>query len=62
MAGFSWGEMTAEQFTAILTLAKEDRLGKIKRIRIRWVAGMRSVSPSLLQEAQLNAKLEWIPI
>ena len=57
---FWWGKMTREQTTAILTLAKERRLGKIKNIRIYHVDGMRSVSPSLLQEARLNAKLKWI--
>ena len=59
MVQFSGGRMTGEQFTAILTLAKEDRLGRIKRIRFICVAGMRSVSPSLIKEARLNNKLEW---
>ena len=54
------GRMTEEQATAILTLAKEERLGKIKNISIYRVADMESVSPSLLQEARVNAKLEWI--
>ena len=60
MVLFSQGRMTGEQVTAILTLAKEDRLGRIKRIRIKWVAGMRSVSSSLIKEARLNNKLEWV--
>ena len=57
---FLYGRMTEEQVTAILTLAKEERLGKIKSIRISRVYGMGSVSHSLLQEARLNAKLKWI--
>ena len=60
VAEFWRGKMTGEQLTAILTLAKENRLGRIKIIRINRVAGMGSVSPSLLQEARLNSKLEWI--
>ena len=55
-----YGRMTAEQLTAILTMAKEDRLGRIKNIKISFVAGRSSVSPSLLQEARrLNNKLKW---
>ena len=57
---FKGGTMTGEQATAILNIAKENRLGRIKNIRINRVAGMGSVSPSLLQEARLNSKLEWI--
>ena len=56
---FFLGKMTVEQATAILTMVKENRLGRIKNIKIFSVLGMRSVSPSLLQEARLNAKLEW---
>ena len=56
---FFGGRMTEEQATAILTLAKEERLGRIKTITIDSVAGMESVSPALLQEARLNDKLEW---
>ena len=55
---FLGGGMTAEQATTILTLAKERRLGSIKTITIYNIIG-RSVSPSLLQEAQLNGALEW---
>ena len=54
------GEMTGEQLTAIHILAKEDRLDRIKIIRISRVAGMSIVSPSLLQEAKLNTKLKLI--
>lgn len=60
VAMFRYGEMTVEQLTTILTLAKEERLGRIRRIRIRYVGGMRSVSSALIHEATLN-KLEWIP-
>ena len=49
--------MTKEQLTAILTMAKENRLGRMKYIVIYHVAGMSSVSPSLLREARLNTKL-----
>ena len=56
---FRWGMMTGEQASAILTLAKENRLGKIKRIMIDNVSHMNSVSPSLLQQARFNKKLEW---
>ena len=59
MVQFLDGWMTVEQATAILTMVKENRLGRIKNIKIFSVLGMRSVSPSLLQEARLNAKLEW---
>ena len=54
------GRMTGEQATVILTLAKEERLGRIKTIKIYQIRGMRSVSPALIQEARLNAKLKWI--
>ena len=53
------GKMAAEQVTAILTLAKEDRLGRIKRIRIFYIDGRRFVCSSLIKEARLNTKLEW---
>ena len=56
---FGGGEMTEEQLTAILLMAKERKLGRIKRFQIRNVIGMSSVSPSLLQAAQLNDALEW---
>ena len=52
--------MSGEQLTAILTKVKERRLGRIKNLRIQFVSGMRSVSTSVLQEAQLNPKLKWI--
>ena len=55
---FGGGRMTAEQAIAILTIVKERRLGKIKKIMIKSVEGMRSVTPSLLQEAKLNAKFQ----
>ena len=54
------GEMTGEQLTAILTMAKERKLGRIETIRIALVDGMSSVSTSLLQEARQNIKLNWI--
>lgn len=57
---FSWGKMTAEQATAVLTMVKEGRLGRIKKLGFCDVRGMRSVSPSLLQQAKLNGALEWI--
>ena len=53
------GRITSEQATAILNMAKEDRLGKIKWIRIFRVDGMRFVSPLLVQEAKLNKKFKW---
>ena len=56
---FFLGKMTVEQATAILTMAKENKLGKIKKIRIFHVNGISSVSPSLLQEARLNSALVW---
>ena len=57
MVVFWWGRMTDEQFTAILTKAKENELGKIKNIYISSILGMWSVSPSLLEEAKQNKKL-----
>ena len=59
---FIRGRMTEEQATAIITLAKERRLGRIKLIRFSNVVGMSSVSSSLLQEAKFNNqyKLLWI--
>ena len=59
---FIRGRMTEEQATAIITLAKERRLGRIKLIRFSNVVGMSSVSSSLLQEAKFNNqyKLFWI--
>ena len=59
VAHFRWGEMTAERLTTTLTLAKERRLGRIKRVEIFHVRGMRSVSSSLIREAKFNSKLEW---
>ena len=59
LVDFDGGEMTVEQLTAILLMAKERRLGRIKRFQIVDVIGMSSVSPSLLQAAQLNDALEW---
>ena len=56
---FFRGRITSEQATAILNMAKEDRLGKIKWIRFFRVDGMRFVSPLLVQEAKLNKKLKW---
>ena len=58
-AEFRGGLMTAEQLTAILTIVKERRLGRIKRISINSVDGMRDVSYSLIKEAKLNQKLAW---
>ena len=60
-AWFRRGVMTVEQLTTILTLAKEERLGRIKRIEIHSVGGMGSVSSSLIRKAKLNSKLEWDP-
>ena len=54
-----YGRMTAEQATAILTMVKENKLGRIKNIKIFRVPGISSVSPSLLQEARLNSALVW---
>ena len=59
VAQFRQGWMTVEQLTTILTLAKEERLGRIRRIRIQYVGGMRSVSSALIQEARLSNKLQW---
>ena len=59
-AVFGWGRMTTEQITAILTMVKERRLGRIKTIKIFGVAGMRFVSTSLLQEAKIDSTLKWI--
>ena len=56
---FSNGRMTVEQFTAILIMAKEDRLGRIKKIEIIGVDYEGSVSPALLHEAKLNSALVW---
>ena len=58
---FIRGRMSKEQATAIITSAKEKRLGKIELIRFSYVIGMSSVSPSLLREAKLNSqyKLLW---
>ena len=53
------GRMTEEQATAILTIAKERILGRIQFIHLCHVAGMSSVSPTLLLEAKLNKKLLW---
>ena len=57
---FIGGMMTGAQAALILTLARERRLGRIKSIRLVRLTGMRSVPPSLLQEARLNNKLQWI--
>ena len=59
VAWFQYGKMTREQLTAILSLAKENGLGRIKTIVIQRVDGMSSVSPSLLQQARQNIKLKW---
>ena len=56
---FRWGEMTAEQVSAILTLVKENRLGRIKKIKIIGVNYEGPVSPALLHEAKLNSALVW---
>ena len=60
VAHFRWGEMTVEQLTTTLTLAKERRLGRIKRIQIYHVGGMGSISSALIWEVKLNKRLEWI--
>ena len=56
---FRWGIMTAEQVSAILIMVKENRLGRIKKIKIIGVNYVGSVSPTLLHEAQLNSALVW---
>lgn len=56
---FSEGKMTAAQFTAVLTMVKEGRMGRIKKIVFNWVTGMRSVSPALLKQAKLNKALKF---
>ena len=57
---FRGGHMTVEQATSILTMIKERRLGKIKKIVMgSIIRDITSVSPSLLQEAKLNPALTW---
>ena len=58
MVQFLDGWMTDEQATAILTMAKESRLGRIKSIKLLRVGGIDSVFTSLLHESKLNNKLE----
>ena len=58
MVQFLDGWMTDEQAAAILTMAKESRLGRIKRIKLLRVSGISSVFTPLLHEAKLNNKLE----
>ena len=56
---FYLGGMTGEQATAILTMVKKNRLGKIKIIKIGFIYGVGYVSPSLIQRAKQNSALTW---
>ena len=49
--------MTAEQATAILSMIKENGLGKLQKIRI-WIPDI-EVPAALLQEAKQNNALEF---
>ena len=51
--------LTAEQFTAILTMVKENRLGRLQRITI-WDCHIEGqVSPALLEEAKQYKALDY---
>ena len=54
------GKMTAEQITAILTMLKDNRQERLKKLEIIGPEVGGGVSPTLLQEARLNNALIWL--
>ena len=54
------GKMTAEQITAILTMLKENRQERLKKLEIIGPEVGGGVSSTLLQEARLNNTLIWL--
>ena len=54
------GKMTAEQITAILTMLKENRQERLKKLEIIGPDFGGALSPTLLQEAKLNNILIWL--